>query len=74
MAGKAAKVAVERGGHCRDATLLSFQNNHHAMGVTLLSCRFLFAFLRASETLGLFPANHSLPNVISTAVVSHHLY
>ena len=28
--------------------------------------------LPGSETLRLFPPNHSLPNVISTAVVSHH--
>ena len=51
----------------------SLPNNHQAIGVTLLSCPFLFVSLPDSETLRLFPANHSLPNVISTAVVSHPL-
>jgi len=71
MAGKAAKVAVERGGRCRDTTLLPFQITTKAIGVTLLFWPFLFVCLRRSETLRLFPTNNSLPNVISTVIVSH---
>ena len=73
MAGKAARVAVERGGRWRDTMLLRVQTTTKAIPARLLSCPFLFVFLRGSETLRLFPPNDSLPNVISTAVVSHHL-
>src|SRR5215510_12885091 len=49
----------------------SFQITTKAIGVTLLSCPFLFVFFRGGETLRLFPTNHSLPDVISTVIVPH---